>query len=54
MKNILVAVSIVGMSLTTFGAPLMMKSESSYVKVDKKKKKSKKKRKHGKCEAYNG
>jgi uncharacterized protein YxeA len=55
MKNILVAVSIAGMSLTTFGAPLM-KSESAYVKIEKKKKKAKKKgkhRKHVKCDAFN-
>jgi hypothetical protein len=53
MKNLLVAVSIAGMSMSSFGAPLMT-SESSYVKFDKKKKKSKKKSRHGKCEAYNG
>jgi hypothetical protein len=55
MKNLLVAVSIAGMSLSSFGSPLM-KSETSIVKYDKKKnkKKSKKKSKHGRCEAYNG
>ena len=53
MKNLLVAVSIAGMSLSSFGATLMNPG-TSYVKFDKKKKKSKKKSKHGKCEAYNG
>jgi hypothetical protein len=54
MKNLLVAVSIAGMSLSSFGSPLM-KSESCTVKYDKKKnKKSKKKVKHIRCEAYNG
>lgn len=54
MKNLLVAVSIAGMSLSSFGSPLM-NSESYTVKYDKKKnKKSKKKTKHVKCEAYHG
>ncbi len=55
MKNLLVAVSIAGMSMSSFGSPLM-KAETSYVKYDKKKnkKKSKKKGRHGRCEAYNG
>lgn len=55
MKNLLVAVSIAGMSMSSFGAPLM-NSGTCYVKYDKKKnkKKSKKKGRHGKCEAYNG
>lgn len=54
MRNLFVAASIVGMSLTTFGAPLM-KSETSIVKYDKKKGKKKgKKGKHKKCEAYKG
>ena len=53
MKNFLVAVSIAGMSLSSFGAPLMNHKECT-VKFDKKKKKHKKKSKHVKCEAYKG
>lgn len=55
MKKLLVAVSIAGMSLSSFGSPLM-NHETSIVKFDKKKnkKKNKKKGKHVKCEAYKG
>ena len=52
MKRILIAASIVGMSLTSFGAPFS-DSETVIVKYDKKKgkKKGHKKGKHKKCEA---
>lgn len=55
MKNLLVAMSLVGMSMTTLGAP-MMKTVAGTVKYDKKKnkKKGQKKVKHRKCEAYQG
>lgn len=55
MKKFLVAVSIAGMSLSSFGTPLT-KHEVKTVKYDKKKnkKKHKKKGKHVRCEAYKG
>ncbi|MFN5149033.1 MAG: hypothetical protein ACK457_03175 [Flavobacteriia bacterium] len=55
MKNLLVAVLISGVSVSSF-ASSFSNTETCYVKYDKKKnkKKSKKKGHHGKCEAYNG
>lgn len=53
MKNLIVAATLVGMSMTSFSAPFV-DSSSTIVKLDKKKKKGKKKVKHRKCEAYNG
>jgi hypothetical protein len=55
MKNLIVAVSLVGMSMTTFASPFM-ENTTTIVKYDKKKNKKKghKKAKHKKCEAYNG
>jgi hypothetical protein len=53
MKNLIVAATLVGMSMTSFSSPFV-DSSSAIVKYDKKKKKSKKKVKHKKCEAYNG
>jgi hypothetical protein len=55
MKNLIVAATLVGMSMTSFSAPFM-NSSTEIVKYDKKKnkKKGQKKVKHKKCEAYNG
>ena len=55
MKNLIFAATLVGMSLTSFSAPVI-DSSSTIVKYDKKKNKKKghKKVKHKKCEAYNG
>ena len=55
MKNLFFAATLVGMSLTSFAAPVIDTS-TSIVKYDKKKNKKKgaKKVKHKKCEAYNG
>jgi hypothetical protein len=55
MKNLFLAASLVGMSMTSFSAPFV-DSSSSIVKFDKKKnkKKGRKKGHHGRCEAYNG
>ena len=56
MKNLFFAATLVGMSLTSFAAPVIDSSTTSIVKYDKKKNKKKgaKKVKHQKCEAYNG
>jgi hypothetical protein len=51
MKNLILAASLMGMSITTFAAPFI---QDSSVVVKYKKKKKKKKGHHVRCEAYNG
>lgn len=53
MKNLILAASLIGMSMTTFAAPFVQES-SVIVKYKKKKKKGHKKAHHVRCEAYNG
>lgn len=55
MKNLFLAASLVGMSMTSFSAPFINSSTPS-AKYDKKKNKKKahKKATHRKCEAFQG
>jgi len=53
MKNLILAASLIGMSMTTFAAPFTSDS-AIVVKYKKKKKKGHKKSHHVRCEAYNG
>lgn len=55
MKNLFLAASFVGMSMTSFSSPFV-DSSSITVKFDKKKNKKKahKKANHRKCEAFQG
>jgi hypothetical protein len=53
MKNLFVAATLVGMSLTSFSAPVM-NSDTCTVKYDKGKSKKKSKKAKHRCEAYKG
>ena len=55
MKNLILAVTLVGMSMTSFSSPFVNTS-NNIVKYDKKKnhKKGHKKSNHRKCEAFQG
>jgi hypothetical protein len=53
MKNLILAASLIGMSMTTFAASFTSDS-AIVVKHKKKKKKGHKKSHHVRCEAYNG
>ncbi|MEY3238470.1 MAG: hypothetical protein RI883_2571 [Bacteroidota bacterium] len=53
MKNLFLAASFVGMSMTSFSSPFVDSSVNT-VKFDKKKHKKHKKSTHRKCEAFQG